>query len=233
MISPILVLRPEPGAQATARRARAMGLKPLVCPLFAVERVNWDAPDPTQYTGILMTSAMAARHGGPALAHYTHLPLFAVGERTAAAARTTGFQSIVSGRSDVARLLARIATLRPHRLLHLSGADTVAIETAGIEIERRVVYASRPAQLPENFAASLDEAAGALCHSSRAAQRLSQLVTGSGTRGRLTIITISAAVAEAVGNGWARVAIADKPRDEAMLEMAAQLGGRKKTGAPR
>ncbi len=231
MISPILVLRPEPGAQATARRARAMGLKPLVCPLFQVEPVQWDAPDPAQYTGILMTSAMAARHAGPALAHYAHLPLFAVGERTAASARTAGFQSVVAGRSDVARLVARIATLGPHRLLHLSGADTVAIETAGIEIERRVVYASRLAQLPEDFAASLDQAAGALCHSSRAAQRLSQLAAAPAQRARLTIIAISAAAAGAVGNGWARVAIADKPRDEAMLEMAAQFGGEKKTGA--
>jgi uroporphyrinogen-III synthase len=41
----LVILRPEPGASATADRARAMGLEPVVMPLFKVEPVDWETPD--------------------------------------------------------------------------------------------------------------------------------------------------------------------------------------------
>ena len=44
----LLVLRPEPGASATVERARALGLDAVAMPLFEVEPVAWDAPDPAR-----------------------------------------------------------------------------------------------------------------------------------------------------------------------------------------
>ena len=65
---PVLVLRPEPGAGETAARARALGLEPIVAPLFAVRPIAWAAPDPAAYDAVMLTSANAARHGGDGFA---------------------------------------------------------------------------------------------------------------------------------------------------------------------
>ena len=47
----LFVLRPEPGAVAPAPSgARALGLEVFACPLFRVEPVEWDAPDPAGST---------------------------------------------------------------------------------------------------------------------------------------------------------------------------------------
>ena len=42
----VLILRPQPGADETAARARALGLEPLVAPLFTVRPLAWTPPDP-------------------------------------------------------------------------------------------------------------------------------------------------------------------------------------------
>ncbi len=42
----LLVLRPQPGADETAARARALGLEPVVAPLFSVRPLHWTPPDP-------------------------------------------------------------------------------------------------------------------------------------------------------------------------------------------
>src|SRR5262245_7688966 len=60
----LLLLRPEPGLSASAERARSMGLEVVRCPLFHVEPVEWEAPDPAAFGALLLTSANAMRHGG-------------------------------------------------------------------------------------------------------------------------------------------------------------------------
>ena len=49
----LLVLRPQPGADTTAARARALGFEPVIAPLFEVRAVPWDAPDPAAYDAVL------------------------------------------------------------------------------------------------------------------------------------------------------------------------------------
>ena len=60
----LLVLRPEPGASATAAKARALGLEPIAIPLFKTEAVEWEAPEASAFDGLLLTSANAIRCGG-------------------------------------------------------------------------------------------------------------------------------------------------------------------------
>ena len=57
----LLVLRPEPGASATAGRARTLGLDPVLMPLFEIEPIAWTAPDPAGFDALLLTSANAVR----------------------------------------------------------------------------------------------------------------------------------------------------------------------------
>jgi uroporphyrinogen-III synthase len=216
----LFILRPEPGASQTLARAEALGLDAVCHPLFETVAVDWDAPDSAKFTAVMMTSANAALLGGASLALYRHLPVFAVGDATAAAATAAGFLSVVSGEKDIARLLAHIATLGKHRLLHLSGEDVTAFDPIGIEIERRIVYAAHSLAPSPELQEALAAGGIALIHSPRAAARLAELVD---LRTNLSLVAISAAAAEAAGAGWARVAVAAHPRDGAMLERAAEL----------
>lgn len=220
MSRPVIVLRPEPGNAATVAKALAMRMDARACPLFVTKGVAWSCPDAANFTAILFTSANGARLAGPGRMRYLHLPAFAVGDATAEAAREAGFSSVVTGESDVARLTAKIATLGRHKLLHLSGAEVSEVDFMGVEVERRIVYDSEVAP-PTCAMLELLAAGGiALIHSPRAAARLAEIMLD---REMLDLVAISARTAEAAGEGWRRVAIAAHPRDEAVLDAAAQI----------
>jgi uroporphyrinogen-III synthase len=208
----LLIVRPQPGADESAARARALGLEPIVAPLFETGPLAWATPDPRNFDAVLLTSANAARLGGEGLRPLLALPCYAVGERTAEAARAAGFGDVRAGPSDGAALAALAEADRAASLLHLGGRDHVAVVGA----THIAVYASEPAgALP----AELGEAV-ALLHSQRAASRFAELATN---RAGIVIAAISAQVAEAAGPGWKQVAVAAAPRDEALLELAAKL----------
>ncbi|HWL48068.1 MAG TPA: uroporphyrinogen III synthase HEM4, partial [Sphingomonadaceae bacterium] len=64
---PLLILRPEPGASATACRAAQRGHDTVVAPLFTIAPLGWDPPAPDGFDALMLTSAHAARLAGPAL----------------------------------------------------------------------------------------------------------------------------------------------------------------------
>jgi uroporphyrinogen-III synthase len=66
----------------------------------------------------------------------------------------------------------------------------------------------------------LEGPAVAMVHSPRVAARFAQL---AGDKGAIALAAISAAAAEAAGEGWRSKAVAAAPRDEALLELAAKL----------
>lgn len=215
----ILILRPQPGADATAARARALGMEPVVAPLFTVKPLAWTAP-PGRFDAVMLTSANAARHAGGGMTPYLGLSCYAVGDATAAAARTAGFGDVRTGSSDGAALVALMAAEGVRTALHPCGADHVALPDS-VRIADVPVYASEAvADLPGAARAALADGALALLHSPRAAALFAALVA---ERAAIRIVAISAAAAEAAGTGWAAVAIADRPRDEALLELAAKL----------
>jgi uroporphyrinogen-III synthase len=223
----VVIVRPEPGAAATAARAAALGLTAIVAPLFEVRPVAWDAPPPGRHDAILLTSAHAARLGGFALARLTGLPAYAVGAATARAAREAGFAAVRTGGGDGAALIALAAAEGATRPLHLCGRDRIPLRHPAIEVEDRVVYAAdlveRPLEIPSG--------AVVLLHSPRAAAALAARVPD---RGRVRIAAISAAAAAAAGAGWAAAAVAAAPCDEALLEVAralCQSGGPDAAGA--
>ena len=217
----LLILRPEPGAAATAARARRLGLEAVVAPLFTIEPVGWRGPDAREVDALLLTSANAARSAGPGLREYAHLPCFAVGEATAAAAGAAGLKDVRAGRGDGAAAAAMAAEAGAKRLLHLCGREHVPIEHPALAIVRRTVYAAEPlGRLPEAARAG----GLALIHSPRAARRFGELVDRSGLdRTTLGIAAISEAAAAAAGSGWGQLAFAARPTDEALLELAAKL----------
>lgn len=102
----ILVTRPQPDNEKTGASLRARGFDVLLAPMLRFEPVALpDEPD-TDYAAVIVTSANALRAVEPQLAEYglLGLPLFAVGERTAAAARKAGFGTVISADGDGADL---------------------------------------------------------------------------------------------------------------------------------
>lgn len=209
----VLVLRPEPGASTTVDRARALGLDAVAVPLFKVEPVAWTAPEPSGFDGILLTSANALRHAGDGLQALLGLKAYAVGDATAEAARDAGFDVAATGDAGIERLLDSVEP--DLRLLHLCGPDRAGTDAARQRIIPVVVYWSR--SLDD---VRLPDAAVALVHSPRAAARLA---TVARKRFQLAIAAISKAAADAAGEGWRAVAVAEQPTDAALLALAARL----------
>ena len=211
----LLVLRPEPGASATVERARKRGLDAFAVPLFTIEPLPWYPPDSGAFDGLLLTSANAVRCTGGKLDGFRGLPVYAVGEATARATRQAGLSVAAVGEADVERLLGSIEP--DLKLLHLCGEDRRTPVEVAQHITPVPVYRAKPVASPE-----LDEAAGAvaLIHSPRASRRFAELVRD---RGSIVIAAISAAAAEAAGDGWAAVEFAAAPSDDALLALAARL----------
>ena len=223
----VLILRPQPGADESAMRARALGLEPVVAPLFAVRALAWTPPDAAGFDAAMLTSASAARQAGDGLARFRALPCYAIGEATAAAAAQAGFADIRVGPDDGAGLLMMMAEDGVRRAFHPCGEDHLAIGHADIGVDRIPVYAAEAAPaLPREVLAALREGALALLHSPRAARLFAGL---AGDRADVPIAAISARTARAAGEGWRSVAIAPRPRDQALLELAARLC---QTGGP-
>lgn len=209
----LLLLRPEPGLSQSAARARRMGLEPLCRALFEVEPVTWDVPDPALYDGLLLTSANAVRHAGTGLQALAMLPVHAVGEATATAARGAGLAVTTIGPGDIVSLLPLIPSST--RLLHLAGEDHREVDDP--RIDRRIVYRSAAIAEP-----GLPPLAGLVIavHSPRAGQRLAHL---AGDRKAARIAAISAAAAKACGPGWESVDYAEEPNDNRLLALASRL----------
>jgi uroporphyrinogen-III synthase len=218
----VLILRPQPGADESAARARGMGLDPVVSPLFALRPLEWEPPDPAGFDAVLMTSASAARLAGDGMTPFLALPCFAVGERTAAAARGAGFDDVRAGSGDGGSLLEIAAGMGVHRAFHPCGREHRALARPGVEVFSIPVYAADAVdRLPPDAATAIAGEAIALLHSPRAAALFAELV--GHLRPSIGIAAISRAASEAAGTGWGCCASAEAPTDQALLELAAKL----------
>lgn len=218
----LLVLRPEPGAAATVARALAAGFQPIAAPLFTVAPIAWTPPPPEAHDALMLTSANAVRHAGPALAGYRALPVYAVGGATALAAMQAGFADVRTGERDAASLVAQIAADGRTRPLHLAGRESRQVDIAEVPITRRIVYAAEPVgALPPAAQAALANGAVALLHSPRAASVLGELLRKAGLEP--SGVSIAAISAAAAAGPWREAAIAATPDDSALLAAARRL----------
>ena len=140
--TPLLILRPEPGASMTAKRAFDEGWRPIVAPIFRIEPIAWAAPAAADYDALFVTSANAVRQAGKAIRAYQAMPAYAVGDATARALKATGFGDIRTGRGDAAVMLEAAAENGVARALHLAGEDYRDVGHDAIAIDRRIVYRS-------------------------------------------------------------------------------------------
>jgi uroporphyrinogen-III synthase len=219
-MSRLIVLRPEPGASETVERAKVQGLDAVSIPLFVIKAIDWAAPTAASFDALLLTSANAIRMGGEQLKRLRGLPVHAVGQATAEAARGAGFDIASTGEVGVERLLDSLEG--DLGLLHLCGEDRTATDSARQKITPIVVYKSQAIE-PAPCLGDI-EGAVVLVHSPRAGRRLAHLADEQDIdRGKVSLAAISAAAADAAGPGWKIVKVADHPADGALLALAERL----------
>jgi uroporphyrinogen-III synthase len=171
----VLVTRPLPDGERTAAALRARGYQVLLAPLMKVKSVTADLSG--DWAAVIVSSANALRalEAGQ-LAPLKNLPLFAVGERTAAAAREAGFGDVRAAHGDAGDLI-RLVSERyagqsaPH--LYLAGEDRAAdiegeLARRGIQVRTVVVYKNVTTGFPPELVRALTGGLiGAVLHFSR------------------------------------------------------------------
>lgn len=212
----VWVTRAQPAAEATAARLRALGHEPVVAPLLEVRPLPGAVIDLAGVGAVAFTSANGVA-AFAALSPSRGLPVFAVGEATAAAARAAGFPEVTAGPADVAALAAAIrAAPFEGVLLHPCAAETAGdLTAAGVPL--------RPAPLYETVAtAALPGAVDAvLVHSPKAARALAAVLPPGRAAG-LDVFALSPACAEPLrGLGFHRLEAAQFPNEAALLKLLA------------
>jgi uroporphyrinogen-III synthase len=216
----LLIIRPQPGADATAHRLRTAGHEPILLPLFSIEVLPMQRLSTDGYDAILLTSGNAARAAVEFLTHNPATPIYAVGSATASALHALSVPITKTG-SEGVEALVRIAVADGHqRLLWLAGEDHSPIpHIDAVRIDIDIVYRSATVGTPDNFVRHVTESDLVILHSSRAARHFSDLCgTMNIPRANVTLATFSSAIAEAAGENWAAMIIADAPNDAALLK---------------
>lgn len=215
----LLIIRPQPGADATAHRLRAAGHDPVIKPLFAIEHLPVPNVSADHYDAILLTSGNAARAASDFLHGNPDLPIYSVGSATASALQKLSLPVAQTG-SDGVDALARAAAVDGHkRLLWLAGEDHSPIpQITDVSIDVVTVYRSAMVGMPPAFAECVNQSDAVILHSSRAAAHFAALCeTMKLPRADITLATFSNAIAHSAGKNWAAMIVADAPNDAALL----------------
>jgi uroporphyrinogen-III synthase len=220
---PLVLLRPQPGNDASAARAREMGLSVIQIPLFDVLPAD-GGPLPTgPYDALLLTSINGVRFGATIMAAFAHLPAYGVGEATAYAARFAGHPNVITGGGDAQSTAAMMAADGRRSVLHISGEDVRPFDSHGISIERHVVYRTvlRDTDSVRTALKGLGPMVVAV-HSPRAAIQFTSLIPAT-RRLRIHVVAISDAAARLCGKGWASLTVPAAPNDTALLHCVETL----------
>jgi uroporphyrinogen-III synthase len=234
----ILVTRPHPDNEATAASLRARGHDVLVAPVLKFEPVAFREEGEADFAGAIVTSANAIRAAAPRLRELGlhKLPLFAVGEHTAEAARDAGFAVVIAAAGDAAALRDKVlqsardkVLKKKSTLLYLAGADLSRdlageLGAAGFNVVTQTVYRmmpvnSLPRDVCDGFAAHGIEAV--LHYSRRSAQAFLEAARGEGVE--ISALSIpQCCLSESVAGvlreaGATQVAVATSPDEIALF----------------
>ncbi len=238
----VLITRPEEDAAPLAAALRARGHKPSQEPLLHIEpAAGVRAPlDLDGVQAVLFTSANGVR-AFARLSQERGLPVFAVGDASARAAREAGFAEVASAAGDVedlARLVS--ARLKPEdgALYHgagrrLAGDLKARLDSAGFTLRRAVLYEAHAAsELSSATRTALSTGAidAVAFFSPRTAQTFGELIQQADLAvacASLDAVCLSAAVAEKLRVlPWRNVRIAAQPDQDALLDCVDSLAGR-------
>lgn len=148
----ILVTRPQPAAARTARLLQQAG---FIADVFSLTQTQSLSPEINMrnYAAVTITSINALRHADSQLIEtIKHLPLYAVGIRTAEVAHECGFKTVIEGGGDAVRLAKTMAGHLPQgaEILYLAGRVRQPVfedrvKAAGLVMQVYDIYDTIPA----------------------------------------------------------------------------------------
>jgi uroporphyrinogen-III synthase len=215
----IWITRAEPGASRTAEKLRALGHEPVVAPLLEVHAlpgsIDLDGVGALAFTSANGVRAFAER------CPERSLPVFAVGDATATAARRAGFSEVASAEGDLDALAdliaAHAASLKGTVLApgprEPAGDLPRALAAQGITARALAMYETLPV-FPRGGVGPVD---AVLIHSPKAAEGLA-LVMG-GETGPAAYCISAAAAAPLAGRPFARIEWAARPDEDSLLAL--------------
>ena len=221
-----LITRPRPDALELAAELTRRGYTPIIEPMLSIAFRPGPPLPRDGLQGVLLTSANGAR-ALAARAEWRDLPVWSVGDASAAAARSLGFSQIESAGGDVSSLAALVAARADPakgRLLHPAAAELAgdlggALEALGFAVEKPVLYDAVPADCLSHqarHALQRGEVAVALFFSPRTATTFVRLAAG--LTAECAALALSPAVARALGDlAWRRLIVAEQPNQSSLL----------------
>ncbi len=223
----VVVTRPQADGERTAATLEALGHEVLVAPLMRIDPVAANLAG--TWSAIVITSANALQ-AAPDTADKT-LPVFAVGDRSAEAARRAGFAKVSSANGDIKDLIRLVAARTVGArapLLYPAGeeraGDLVAqLAACGIDAEMKIVYRAVVEAFPPVLAAALESGdVDAVLHfSRRSAELFVEGARASGVAGPaqdVRHLCLSSQVAEPL-IGASRIAVAARPEEAALIAL--------------
>lgn len=228
----VVVTRPQADGARTAAALEAHGHEVLLAPLMQAERIAADLAG--VWGGLIVTSANApGAIDEAAKAALLGLPIYAVGQRSAEAARVAGFTDVACADGDardLVRLIAQRQIPAKAPLLYLAGEDRAAdliqvLAARGLAAELRVVYRAVTLPFPPELEAALEagDVEAVLHFSGRSAQ---SYVVGARDAGiadsALAVLhyCLSEQVAEPLkAAGAGKVAVAPRPDEAALIAL--------------
>ena len=229
----VLVTRPAPDNAKTAKALQARGYAALLSPVLEFEPLPFQERANEAYEGVVLTSANAARAlaAHPIRPKLLALPVFAVGDHTADAARDTGFQNVISADGDASALRDVISARakKAATLCYIAGADVsrdLAGELApsGFLVVEYKAYRMIPADLSDEAsdAFRMGRVDAILHFSARSARAFLDAARGAGVEISALALPhgcISDAVAATIRErGATQVTVARAPREDAVLD---------------
>jgi uroporphyrinogen-III synthase len=229
----VVLTRPQEDSERTATALRKRGHEVLIAPLLRIEPVKTDLR--TNWGAVIITSANAAAAlaAHPARDALIKLPLFAVGKRSADAAREIGFTDITPAGGDLRDLLRIVVAHRADArapVLYLAGEERSGdligdLTVRGIAAELAVVYRAVPAPFSEALIAALKAAEiDAVLHFSR--RSAESYIAGASAVGvaepalAVRHLCLSAQIADPLdAAGARRITVAKRPDEAAMIEL--------------
>ena len=223
----VWITRAQPGAARTAARLTALGYDPVVAPLLAIRPLP-DALKTAPNFATVAALAFTSPNGVAAFAALTldlrDLPVFAVGDATAEAARDAGFTDARSAAGDIHALAALIKASPIQGLILAPGAREPAGDLPALlpehAVRRLPVYAAEEtdADTPADFDA-------VLLHSPRAARAFARIATPETAANRLAVCISAAAAAPLTAFSFTEIRTADAPDENSVLTALGKSAG--------
>lgn len=229
----IWVTRTAPDNLRTVKNLVALGHDVLVTPVLDIQPIDIDAEE-ERPAAFVFTSRNGVRHH-PVSADRLDVPVFAVGDKTADAASSLGYQNVWSANGDVVALQRLILDmLPPSRIVHFCGRHSAGdlkgyLGRFGYRVERHPVYVAQPVPLRwmHDIRQSLPTIDGIVVHSPRGAERVARLLHRADWSGQIWCIS-KACTLPLAHRSNVEISYAQAPVEVAIMDLiiAGQFGRR-------